>query len=260
MEDPKRTRSNSVSALRKGSGLAFATAVSCAIAVSATSGCANNSDMSHGLLAHWKFEGDISDSSGRANDGVPRGDPEFVTGRIGKAVKFADDGQYAEIGKLASEVKQFTLAAWIHVDEMPEPETFASIYHNDGWKIGDVHLPFAGPEGIMDLGIKGNEPDMSIPSFRVSDLQKRWVHLAVSYDADDGKKVRFYLEGKPKDVFEITEANPVNLGPGRIGAWDEEGRWFKGLIDEMYIYERALEDSEIDALFKLARQSYSRTY
>lgn len=260
MNDSEQARSNSVSASRKALGLAFTTTVAWAVAVSVTIGCASNADLSHGLLAHWEFEGDISDSSGKANDGVAKGNPEFVTGRIGKAVKFAADGQYAEIGKLASGVKQFTLATWIHVDEMPEPEAFASIYHNNGWKVGDVHLPFAGPEGIMDLGIKGNEPDMSVPSFRVNDLQKRWVHLAVSYDADDTKKVRFYLEGQPKEVFEITKANPVNLGPGRIGAWDEDGRWFKGLIDEMYIYERALQDSEINALFKLALKSRSRTY
>ena len=260
MNDPERARRISISALRKGPGLALSTAVACAVAVSAAIGCGDNADLSEGLLAHWKFEGDISDSSGNANDGTPRGDPEFVAGRIGKAVKFGGDGQYAEIGELASRVKQFTLAAWIHVDAMPAPEAFASIYHNNGWAIGDVHLPFAGPEGIMDLGIKGNEPDMSVPSFRVNDLQKRWVHLAVSYDADDDKKVRFYLEGQPTDVFEITKANPVNLGPGRIGAWDEQGRWFRGLIDEMYIYERALEDSEINALFELALKAYSRTY
>ena len=260
MNDPEQARSNTVSASRKGPGLAFTTAVACAIAVSVTTGCAGNADLSQGLLAHWKFEGNISDSSGKANDGVARGDPEFVAGRIGKAVRFATDGQYAEIGKLASEVRQFTLATWIHVDEMPEPQAFASIYHNNGWNTGDVHLPFAGPEGILDLGIKGNEPDMSIPSFQVNDLQKRWVHLAVSYDADVANKVRFYLEGQLKDVFEITTANPVNLGPGRIGAWDEEGRWFRGLIDEMYIYERALEDSEISALFELALKSPSRTY
>lgn len=260
MNDPKQPRSNSVFASRRGLGLAFTTTVACVIAVSVMIGCTGNADLYHGLLAHWKFEGNISDSSSNANDGVARGDPEFVTGRVGKAVRFAADGQFAEIGKLASGVTQFTLATWMHVDEMPEPEAFASIYHNNGWKIGDVHLPFAGPEGIMDLGIKGNEPDMSIPSFQVSDLQRRWVHLAVSYDADDAKKVRFYLEGQPTDVFEITKADPVNLGPGRIGAWDEEGRWFKGLIDEMYIYDRALGDGEINALFELAPESPSRTY
>ena len=159
-----------------------------------------------------------------------------------------------EISKLASGVTQFTIAAWIHVKKMPAPKAFASIYHNNGWKIGDVHLPFAGPKGIMDLGIKGNEPDMSVPSFQVKDLQARWVHLAVSYDAQDKKEVRFYLEGQRKDVFNIENANPANLGPGRIGAWDEEGRWFNGLIDEMYIYERALMDREIKALFELASE------
>ena len=260
MNDPEQARRNSVSESRKGLGLAFATIVACGIAASVTIGCASNADLSRGLLAHWRFEGDISDSSGQANDGEAIGDPEFFAGRIGQAVRFAADGQYAEIGKLASGVKQFTLATWMHVDEMPEPGAFASIYHNNGWKEGDVHLPFAGPEGIMDLGIKGNEPDMSIPSFHVSDLQKRWVHLAVSYDAKDAKEVRFYLEGQPQGVFEIAQANPVILGPGRIGAWDEEGRWFRGLIDEMYIYERALEDSEVNALFELAPKSGARTY
>lgn len=260
MNDPATSRRDSISVFRTGPGLRFVTAVACAIAVAAAIGCADNADLSQGLLAHWKFEGDISDSSGKANDGVPRGDPEFVAGRIGKAVKFAGDGQYAEIEKLASGVKQFTLVTWIHVDEMPEPETFASIYHNNGWNVGDVHLPFSGPEGVIDLGIKGNDPDMSIPSFQVNDLQKRWVHLAVSYDADHSREVRFYLDGQPTDVFEITKANPVNLGPGRIGAWDEEGRWFNGLIDEMYIYERAIEDIEVNALFKLAQKTRLRTY
>ncbi len=104
----------------------------------------------------------------------------------------------------------------------------------------------------VDLGIKGNEPDMSVPSFQVEDLQGRWVHLAVSYDADDKKEVRFYLEGQPKDVFKIATANPVKLGPGRIGTWDVEGRWFNGLIDELYIYQRALTAEEIQALFELA--------
>lgn len=260
MNDPALARSDSISVWRRGPGLGFVTAVACAIAVSGAIGCVDKPNLSQGLLAHWKFEGNISDSSGKANDGVPRGDPEFVTGRIGKAVKFADDGQYVEIAKLASGVKQFTLVAWIRVDKMPEPETFASIYHNNGWNVGDVHLPFSGPEGVMDLGIKGNQPDMSIPSFRVNDLQNRWVHLAVRYDAGHDREVRFYLDGQPTDVFEITTANPVNLGPGRIGAWDEQDRWFRGLIDEMYIYERALEDSEVDALFKLAQETRSGTY
>ena len=234
--------------------------VFCAIIASVMIACAPGANLSQQLIGHWKFDGDALDSSGKGNHGVAKGDPEFVAGKIGSAVKFAGDGQYIEIGELASGVTQFTIAAWIHVDRMPAPENFASIYHNDGWKIGDVHLPFAGPEGILDLGIKGNEPDMSIPSFRVKDLQSRWVHLAVTYDADQGNSVRFFLGGQPRDVFDIETANPVDLGPGRIGAWDEEGRWFNGRIDEVYIYERALQASEVEAVFDLAAETYSSPY
>ena len=255
MNHPHQACRHSISVLKKEPGLLFVSVVVCTIVVCVPIGCAQSSDLSQGLLGHWKFDGDVSDSSGMGNNGVTRGDPEFVSGKIGQAVKLAGNGQYAEIGSLASGITQFTIAAWLYVEKMPAPKEFASIYHNNGWNIGDVHLPFAGPEGIMDLGIKGNEPDMSVPSFQVKDLQARWIHLAVSYDADDEGEVRFYLEGQPKDVFDIEKANPVNLGPGRVGAWDEQGRWFHGLIDELYIYKRALENSEVQSLFDLASEN-----
>ena len=251
MNDPNQAYRDSVRSLRKGPGLLLASVVGWAMAVSPAIGLAQTADPK-GLFGHWAFEEGVSDSSGNGNHGVAKGDPEFATGKIGKAINLNGDGQFVEIAKRTSGATQFTIVAWIHVNKMPAPKAFASIYHNNGWVIGDVHLPFAGPKGIMDLGIKGNEPDMSVPTFQVKGLQGRWVHLAVSYDADDKKEVRFYLEGQTKDVFSIEKANPVNLGPGRIGAWDREGRWFNGLIDEMYIYERALKDREIKALFELA--------
>ena len=208
-------------------------------------------DVTKGLLGYWAFEGNVSDGSARGNDGVAVGEPGFGDGKIGMAVTLDGESQCVEVPALASAVTQLTIAAWIYVEKMPAPQKFASIYHNNGWKAGDVHLPFAGEEGIMDLGIKGNEPDMSVPSFKVKDLQGRWVHLAVSYDADDKKEVWFYLDGQPTEAFKIEKANPANLGPGRIGAWDDEGRWFNGRIDEVYIYERSLPAREIAMLFEL---------
>ena len=240
------------SLVRKGLLLLWATAVGCGIVGGPAVGVAQGADPAKGLLGHWRFEGDVSDSSGNGKNGVAKGDPQFVKGKVGKAIKLDGRSQFVEIAKLASGVTQFTIAAWIHVDKMPSPKAFSSIYHNNGWEVGDVHLPFAGEKGVMDLGIKGNEPSMSVPSFQVKDLQGRWVHLAVSYNADEKKDVRFYLEGQPKDVFKIEKAHPVKLGPGRVGTWDVEGRWFNGLIDELYIYQRALTAEEIEALFELA--------
>ena len=76
------------------------------------------------------------------------------------------------------------------------------------------------------------------------------MHLATTYNGENKKQVRFYLDGQPGEVFNLDEANPVNLGPARIGAWDVEPRLFDGQIDELYIYERVLTDEEIRELFE----------
>ena len=208
-----------------------------------------------GLLGHWKFEGNVSDSSGSNNDGVAIGKPGFVEGKIGKALKLNGLNQRVDLPKLASGLNQLTIATWINVNRMPESEKFVSIYHNNGWTEGDVHLGYAGQEGVLDLGINGNAPSMSIPTFRVKDLQKRWVHLATTYNGENKKQVRFYLDGQPGEVFNLDEANPVNLGPARIGAWDVEPRLFDGQIDELYIYERVLTDEEIRELFEVGSKT-----
>ncbi len=207
--------------------------------------------LSDGLLGHWKFDGDSSDSSSHAKHGQPIGAPRFGEGKIGQAIQLNGSNQCVEVPVLAADVTQFALVAWMYVDGMPSPQSFVSIYHNDGWEDGDVHLPFTSGDGTMDLGIKGNEPSMSVPSFKVIDMQKRWVHLAVTYDADETKQVRFYVDGQLAETFDIETAHPVRLGPGRIGGWDVEGRWFLGRLDEIYIYERALIGEEVKALFAL---------
>ena len=212
---------------------------------------AGAADLKKGLLAHWAFDGNVSDSSGGGHDGKAHGDPEFVEGKIGQAIKLDGKSQYVEIGKIASDVTLFTLAAWMHIEEMPSPDNYSSIYHNNGWENGDIHLPYAGPEGVMDLGIKGNEPSMSVAKFELKDFQKRWVHLVVTYDAEEGQNVRFYIDGKRTDDFKIDKAKPVRLGSGRIGSWDDQPRWFNGLLDEFYIYERALSDADVKALYEL---------
>ena len=83
-----------------------------------------------GLLGHWKFEGNVSDSSGNDNDGVAIGGPGFGEGKIGKALKLNGLSQRVELPKLASGIDQLTIAIWINVDHMPSSEKFVSIYHN----------------------------------------------------------------------------------------------------------------------------------
>jgi len=201
-----------------------------------------------GLLGHWNFDGDFKDSSPHGRNGEPVGNPEFGAGAVGQAIQLDGRSQCVEIPLLAADVSQFTLAFWMYVDAMPSPQTYVAIYHNNGWEAGDVHLPFTSADGTMDLGINANEPDMSIPAFKVTEMQQRWVHIGVSYDAAETKQVRFYVDGDLTDTFDIETAQPVQLGPGRIGAWDAEERWFLGRLDEVYFFDRVLEAADVAAL------------
>jgi len=206
--------------------------------------------LSRRLLGHWAFEGNFSDSSSNRNDGLPQGVPQFGDGQFGQAVQLDGKSQSIVIPALATDVEQFTLATWMFVDRLPTPQQFVALYHNDGWQVGDVHLPFTTDDGTVDLGINGNEPDMSQPTFLVKDMLQRWVHLAVTYDSVESKKVQFYVDGEQTDSFEIEKANPVRLGPGRIGGWDVENRCFLGRLDEVRIYDRVLSKEEVALLVK----------
>lgn len=203
-----------------------------------------------GLLGHWSFDGDFADSSPRGHNGDPLGKPGFSKGVVGQAIELDGRSQCVEIPSLGVDLDQFTLAFWMYVDGMPAPQTFVAIYHNNGWEAGDVHLPFTSADGTMDLGIKANEPDMSVPTFKVTELQQRWVHVAVSYDAAESNQVRFYLDGALTDAFTIETANKVQLGPGRIGGWDIEERWFLGRLDDVWFFDRALAEDEVADLYR----------
>ena len=206
--------------------------------------------VAEGRVGFWKFEENFNDSSGAGNPGLPIGNPDFDQGKVGNALRLNGTNQCVNIPSLAEAVTQFTLAAWIYVEGMPPEDDMASVYHNDGWEIADVHLPYSSGDGTMDLGIKGNQPDMSIPSFKIGDQLNRWLHLVTTYNANAEPEVRFYLDGELTDTFPLEKAIPVNLGPGSIGSWNADVRWFNGLIDEVHVFTRVLDPVEVQSLFK----------
>ena len=76
--------------MRKGT-IAFIAAA--ALILSATSGVAQD-----GLVAYWDFDensgGTANDRTGNGHDGELVGDPEWVAGKFGSALRFDDAGEY----------------------------------------------------------------------------------------------------------------------------------------------------------------------
>ena len=71
-----------------------------------------------------------------------------------------------------------------------------------------------------------------------------WSHLASTYD---GTNLRFYVNGALVTTKVTTGAMPNTANPLRIGGNAIWGEYFSGLIDEVRVYNRALNATELTA-------------
>jgi hypothetical protein len=94
-----------------------------------------------------------------------------------------------------------------------------------------------GPSGNVFIG--GTEV-----SSRATDrlLEDSWTHLAMTYD---GAAVRVFEDGNLIASRSVAGAVGTSSGALRIGGNILRGEFYRGLIDELRIYRRALSSSEI---------------
>jgi hypothetical protein len=71
-----------------------------------------------------------------------------------------------------------------------------------------------------------------------------WTHLAATYD---GSRLRLFVNGVAVDNTPSSSLITMSSGPLRIGGNSIRGEYFRGLIDEVRIYNRPLSATEIKA-------------
>ncbi|MGE4123165.1 MAG: LamG domain-containing protein [Solirubrobacterales bacterium] len=72
---------------------------------------------------------------------------------------------------------------------------------------------------------------------------KAWSHVAFT---SDGAYLRLYVDGALVDTENASEIAPSE-GPLYLGCWPSEGEHFEGRIDEVRVYDRALDGGEVQA-------------
>lgn len=152
---------------------------------------------------------------------------------------------------------QLTLSAWVRLDRLGAP--YQSLLHTDGWSRdnpGQVHW-MINQNATMRLALNSNtldpgaEEKHGYPDSRTPVLPERgrWVHLAVTYDAEM-KVVRFFFNGAFDKETKLKVAHPARLGPAQIGNWDRNDRKLSGRIDQLAILGRVLQDEEVQDLYE----------
>jgi hypothetical protein len=236
------------------------------------------------LVAQWKFSGNANDATANANNGVLKsgpigpgtapGDggtlPTLVADRLGQAGQAYEftNGAYIEVPyKAALNPQAITISLWCKRFDSNADNYLVSLNRWQSYKFqlqsaGKPYLTIATTSTIAD-----KDADSGIVPLNV------WTHVATSYV--DGT-TKFYVNGAlVKTYTDVTgplktapQAVPLCIGqqlPKTIynstptggqaaGYFDYYGpAFFKGQIDEIRLYNRALTDAEVQSIYTIEK-------
>jgi hypothetical protein len=182
----------------------------------------------------------VSDTSGNNLNGTAEGDPVYVPGVIGQAMLFDGIDDYVDCTnnvKYDAIADAITVAAWIRVDGFDKNYQAIVTKGDSSWRIArngesnGIQWRCNGPPETLRIGGQVNVND------------GEWHHVAGTYD---GAMARLFIDGMPDGSMAATGAVSKNTFSVCIGANAEQvSRLWKGSIDEVRIYSRALTEAEV---------------
>ena len=195
------------------------------------------------LVAAYGFGGSgttVRDDSGNANTGTISGAAWSTAGKNGQALSFDGVNDWVTVADSAALdlTSGMTLEAWVRptalgsswrtalIKEQPGNLAYALYAHNGA----------SGPSGHVFVGgDRFGVAPTALPT-------KTWTHLATTYD---GATIRVYANGAQVARRAQTGAIATSNSPLRLGGNTVWPEWFKGSLDDVRVYNRALSAAEI---------------
>ena len=219
--------------------------------------------ITNGLVAAYEFNGNANDVSGGGNHGT-------VVGAVATADRFGNANGAYSFAPLAARVElnpafsshppQLTYAAWIG-DWQNTWGTIFGEFTTDGrtrnyflaggaQELWELTLATYPPSGAADAHIAWN------PTF----IADEWIHVAVVREGDlISGYVNGVLQGSVTTVGTYSGSTPFIAAIGSrynpfAGGWVGYGDGtyqFRGVVDDLYIYDRALSPTEVSTLYSV---------
>jgi len=195
-----------------------------------------------GLVGYWSFN-EIKNKTVKDNwadnDGTLQG-PENAKGKYGNALIFDGQDDYVNCGNDSSLdiTDAISIEAWVY---MESAGNYPTVVSKSGANWGYI-FEFKESTRQINLYLDGGVNGWDGPAETGVPLEK-WTHLAATYD---GKTLQYYLNGNPDGTYAkggkiASNQDNVHIGGRKIG----EPYHFDGIIDEVRIYNRALDEPEV---------------
>jgi hypothetical protein len=216
----------------------------------------------------------------KGNEATLVGPVERTNGRFGQpstGLEFDRIGARART-RIDERFRAFTFSTWVRIDSLDH--VYNALFMSDGYETGELHWQIREDGSLMFSVMVDDTQDVrhfsqrdnaevkaaglakvyySEPFWDISQ-SGRWFHLVAVYDPL-GRRVTHYVNGQRLSDERIPEKfhiEDLRIGPAEIGNWGQPFRktpWFavrnlNGTIDELAIYDAALEEDEIREIYE----------
>jgi len=204
-------------------------------------------------MLHWTLNettgSELSEQRDPTRKGQVVGKAEWTAGKLDGALKF-DGNTHVEAGDLANfdRTDKFSYGAWVNVADKEAATVLSRM--DDATAHRGYDLLLVG--GKLTAHLIYRWPDEALHVVSKTEVPVgKWTHVFATYDGSSkAEGFKLYIDGKRSDV-EITNnlltASPKTTKPLRIGR-RTNGAPFRGLIDEVRVYDRELTAEEVLAV------------
>ncbi|RLF09069.1 MAG: hypothetical protein DRJ69_05335 [Thermoprotei archaeon] len=213
-----------------------------------------------GLILSWHFdEGSgttVYDSSGNDRDGIIYG-ATWTDGKYGKCLSFDGNDDYVEDADAENYLEgltEITVCMWIKSDITGTDKAFISAREAEtGDRVLTIRYDasgyFGGGTNVIKAAFGGTSDDTCSQYESSSNVQTtEWQHIAATWVGGNAPKL--YINGV-EDTPTYTSNNGTMISGVdtlRIGCRGT-GDYWDGLIDEVFIFNKALTSEEISDLY-----------
>ena len=215
-----------------------------------------------GLVGWWPGNGNAQDIITRSY-GLPKGGISFEPGKVGQAFRFNGIDGSVDIPQTASLnlTNQVSIEFWMKpAEENAMDDCCQGLVGTDYYLIeiavGQINSETGVHFAIHSNGFYIHTSEKNNSGFKVTPGE--WSFVVGTYD---GNSLRLYINGR--EEVQVNYQGNITAMPseGFLSIGSEDGRtrtacpdcpgtrYFKGLIDEVSIYDRALTHAEIQSIY-----------
>lgn len=196
-----------------------------------------------GLVGYWQLDGDTKDKSGNKNDGKWVGKESYSNGVFGQCGNF-DGSNYVIIAHSSSinvGKNAFSYGAWVNSKGNTKNQHFLNKRDGGQGTFWDMYLSDTCKNINAEIASASyDNPQITMPL-------SEWHHIV--FTRENTGLSTIYVDGKPINPKKITgdSSNTHSFAIGNLQGDITQG--FKGLIDEVIIYNRTLSSDEVKGLY-----------